>query len=206
MENQIDRINALTSNARNTWFVLLGALIFVGLTLMQVDAIDFYGVDRATQLPLVNVSVPTRLFFYAAPFLVAAVYGYFHLYLIRLWDALGPAPYQNDFAEPLSDLIQPWLVSDAAFDRQSDWRNVFLDASVEVPPELRQWMGDPCQWRWAETYRDDNGPLSDAEFFGMWRGWLERAQDQLITWEQYAPDRWREVPAIAPPSECTWAE
>lgn len=82
--SDIDRINALTSNARNTWFALLGVLVFVSITLMGVEHIDFYGVDRATALPLVNVDVPTRYFFIAAPLLIAAIFGYFHLYLIRL--------------------------------------------------------------------------------------------------------------------------
>ena len=33
--NDIERINALTTNARNTWFVLITALVFVGITLMS---------------------------------------------------------------------------------------------------------------------------------------------------------------------------
>ncbi|WP_424830327.1 pentapeptide repeat-containing protein [Ruegeria sp.] len=109
----IDRINALTNNARNTWFALLGVLVFVGLTLMRVEHIDFYGVNRATQLPLVNVEVPTRFFFVAAPILTAAVYGYFHLYLVRLWDALASADARQGGLR-LGDAITPWLVTDAA--------------------------------------------------------------------------------------------
>ena len=117
-DQTIARINALTSNARNTWFALLSALLFVGVTLMGVEHIDFYGVDRATQLPLINVSVPTPLFFYAAPLLTAAIYGYFHLYLIRLWDALGSAPARVN-GDRLGDAISPWLVTDAALHLRS---------------------------------------------------------------------------------------
>ena len=47
-QDHIDRIDALTRNARNTWFTLLAALVFVSVTLMGVEHIDFYGVDRAT--------------------------------------------------------------------------------------------------------------------------------------------------------------
>jgi uncharacterized protein YjbI with pentapeptide repeats len=112
-QDHLDRINALTRNARQTWFALLAALVFVGITLMSVEHIDFYGVDRATQLPLVNVAVPTRYFFVAAPILIAAIYGYFHLYLIRLWDALGAAPARLGGLR-LGDAIAPWLVTDAA--------------------------------------------------------------------------------------------
>ena len=112
-DEMLKRIDALTRNARTTWFALLAALVFVGITLMGVEHIDFYGVNRATQLPLVDVEVPTPLFFYAAPILTAAIYGYFHLYLIRLWDALGQAdPRIGD--TPLGDRISPWLVADAA--------------------------------------------------------------------------------------------
>lgn len=109
----LPRIRELTGNARNTWFVLLGVLVFVGVTLMGVEDIDFFGAERATELPLVGVTVPTRLFFVVAPILTAAVYGYFHLYLIRLWHALGRAPPQSG-GMPLGDCVPPWLVSDAA--------------------------------------------------------------------------------------------
>lgn len=112
-DTHVTRINALTTNARNTWFVLLGVLVFVTITLMGVEDIDFYGVDRATKLPLVDVEVPTRLFFVAAPILSAAVYGYFHLYLIRLWDALGAAPAAHE-RRTLGDAVNPWLVTDMA--------------------------------------------------------------------------------------------
>lgn len=112
-EDHVTRINALTTNARNTWFVLLGVLVFVSVTLMGVEDIDFYGVDRATKLPPMDVEVPTRLFFVAASILSAAVFGYFHLYLIRLWDALGAALYEHP-GKHLADNVTPWLVTDMA--------------------------------------------------------------------------------------------
>ena len=122
--NDIERINALTTNARNTWFVLLAALVFVGITLMSIEHIDFYGVDRATTLPLVNVEVPTRAFFIAAPLLIAAIYIYFHLYLLRLWDALSTAPARID-KRPLGDVIAPWLITDAALHMRTNRREEY---------------------------------------------------------------------------------
>ncbi|OLS51317.1 hypothetical protein BV392_04420 [Rhodovulum sulfidophilum] len=117
----VGRIDALTRNARNTWFALLGLLVFVGITLMSVEHIDFYGIDRATKLPLVNVDVPTRYFFVAAPILTAAFYIYFHLHLIRLWDALGAADNRIG-GQPLGDAVMPWLVTDAALHLRNLWR------------------------------------------------------------------------------------
>ncbi|MDU9003449.1 pentapeptide repeat-containing protein [Sedimentitalea todarodis] len=151
----VARINALTTNARNTWFVLLGVLVFVAITLMGVQHIDFYGVDRATALPLVNVSVPTWLFFYAAPLLITAVYGYFHLYLIRLWDALGAAdPIINK--TPLGDAITPWLVSDVALKLRATYRDptCITPRAMEIPNAiwntLFAWIAGPAilGWLW----------------------------------------------------------
>ena len=113
MSDHVTRINALTTNARNTWFALLAALVFVGVTLLSVKPIDFYGVGRATQLPLVGVSVPTELFFYAAPLLTVAIYAYFHLYLVRLWDALSEAPPRLE-GKRLAEAVAPWLITDSA--------------------------------------------------------------------------------------------
>ncbi|MEO9778407.1 MAG: pentapeptide repeat-containing protein [Sedimentitalea sp.] len=151
----VARINALTTNARNTWFVLLGVLVLVAITLMGVQHIDFYGVDRATALPLVNVSVPTWLFFYAAPLLITAVYGYFHLYLIRLWDALGDAdPIIN--GTPLGDAITPWLVSDVALKLHATYRDptCITPRAMEIPNAiwntLFAWIAGPAilGWLW----------------------------------------------------------
>ena len=149
----VARINALTTNARNTWFVLLGVLVFVSITLMGVQHIDFYGVDRQTALPLVNVSVPTWLFFYAAPLLITAVYGYFHLYLIRLWDVLGVA--KPDVAgTPLGDAITPWLVSDVALKLRAIKRdpNCITPRTMEVPNALWNtlfaWVAGPAVLGW----------------------------------------------------------
>lgn len=122
----LERIEAISQNARTTWFGLLGLLAFVMVTLLGVQDIDFFGYDRETKLPLIGVSVPTSTFFWAAPILTAAIYAYFHFYLMKLWDALGRAPARISAAQPwqkrkwlaqddaLGDRIHPWLVSDAA--------------------------------------------------------------------------------------------
>ena len=153
LPTEIDRIDALTKNARNTWFALLGTLVFMGMTLMGVEHIDFYGVNRATKLPLVDVAVPTLYFFAAAPILTAAIYGYFHLYLIRLWDAIGSADasYKNDPKDEksrlLGDIIAPWLVTDAALQLRRYLRKEncttprMLEFLASVSNCLLSWLG-----------------------------------------------------------------
>ena len=64
---QIERINQVSAMARTSWIALLGYLAFIGVTLLGVEDADFFVPSRQTQLPLVNVSIPTASFFFFAP-------------------------------------------------------------------------------------------------------------------------------------------
>ncbi len=154
----IDRINALTSNARSTWLGLFSVLVFAVVTLVRIEHIDFYGVDRGTQLPLVNITVPTYIFFYAAPILIFAIYGYLHLYLIRLWDALSVAPAWIGRTR-LGDAVSPWLITDAALSlreilrrdgcakrRETDYTSMILNFVIS-------WLSGPfiLGWIWCQS-------------------------------------------------------
>ncbi len=108
----LERVDTITRNARGIWFGLLGALVFAGVTLLGIEDIDFFGIDRQTKLPLIGVSVPVTYFFAAGSALVAAFYVYFHLYLVQLWEVLGAAPARPQ-GRALSATVHPWLVSDA---------------------------------------------------------------------------------------------
>ena len=109
----ISRINAVIANARPTWFALLGALVFCGITLLGVRDVDFFAANQRTQLPLVNVSVPVNYFFGAGAALVTGLYIYLHLYLELLWAALGMAPARVG-SQSLAERILPWQVSEWA--------------------------------------------------------------------------------------------
>jgi len=108
----VERVAALTRTARTTWLGLLSYLAFVGVTLMGVEDADFFISERQTDLPLIGVSVPTTLFFYIAPTLGAMLYIHMHLYLLKLWKALGEL--QSDPSQPVGEGIAPWIVSDMA--------------------------------------------------------------------------------------------
>ncbi|MEM6661793.1 MAG: pentapeptide repeat-containing protein [Pseudomonadota bacterium] len=112
-DDVLDHIAKVSQNARAIWFGLLALLAFVTVTLMTHQDADFYAVDAATKLPVVNIDVPPLAFFIAAPVLTATLYCYLHLYLINLWDALADAPPRAG-GEPLSERIFPTLLSHAA--------------------------------------------------------------------------------------------
>ncbi|MEL6197359.1 MAG: hypothetical protein AAFT19_05905, partial [Pseudomonadota bacterium] len=105
-EAEIAHIREISQNARTTWFGLLALLAFIGVTLMAHEDAHFFARDVETQLPLVNISVPTVAFFIGAPLLLTAVYAYLHLYLVVLWDALARAQDEVD-GVALVDRIYP---------------------------------------------------------------------------------------------------
>jgi hypothetical protein len=117
---KIARINEISAIARTSWIGLLAYLAFIFVTLLGVEDADFLVPARQTQLPLVNVSIPTASFFVFAPVLAAALCVYLHLFLIKLWDAIAETPAQiRTHAErpgwiPLSEAIHPWLVNEYA--------------------------------------------------------------------------------------------
>ena len=125
-QTDLERISQIIQNARATWFALLGALVFAGVTLASVDDISFFVKSEQTKLPLLGISVPVTAFFVFGAPLIAAIYCYFHLYLEQLWTALGEAEARID-GKPLADCIFPWLVSDAMLRQRDKWRGIKND-------------------------------------------------------------------------------
>jgi uncharacterized protein YjbI with pentapeptide repeats len=116
---EISRINELSRTSRTVWLSLLGYLAFVGITLLGVDDADFFVPSRQTQLPLINVSIPTSSFFLFSPILGAALYVYLHLYLVKLWEALAVPSAEID-GQYLSDVVTPWLIVDYGLAQRKD--------------------------------------------------------------------------------------
>ena len=112
-EAALRHIDGISQNARANWFALLGLLAYVGVTMMAHKDADFFAYGVATQLPIINLSVPTVAFFIAAPLLMAAVYCYFQVYLVSLWDEVADAPPK--FVDGiLFDYVFPTFITQSA--------------------------------------------------------------------------------------------
>ncbi|MEM9784070.1 MAG: pentapeptide repeat-containing protein [Pseudomonadota bacterium] len=109
----LDHIREISQNARATWFTQLALLAFVGVTLLAHEDAHFFAFGVETQLPLVGISVPTTSFFWVAPLLIASLYGYLHVYLLTLWDALAEAPATLG-AKPLFQRVTPTMIAHTA--------------------------------------------------------------------------------------------
>jgi uncharacterized protein YjbI with pentapeptide repeats len=149
----VERIQAIVGNARTVWFALIAFLAFIGLTLTSVRDLDFFSATATTQLPIVNIAIPTTTFFWSAAWLAAILHTYFHLYLLKLWDVLAEAPPEIDGA-PLGDRVFPWLVVDWALRLRSD---------QPTTPRPMDWLASAVTWLviWLAT------PLLLAAFW--WR-------------------------------------
>lgn len=108
---QVERINELSASAKTSWFALLGYFAFVGISLLGVEDADFFLASRQTDLPLVDLAIPTGQFFLFGPLLGTILYVYLHLYLLKLWEALAEAPARLD-DQALSQKVAPWLIND----------------------------------------------------------------------------------------------
>ena len=104
--------------ARASWIAMLGYFAFVFVTLLGVEDADFFVPSRQTQLPLVNVAIPTASFFWFAPPLGAALYVYLHIVLLKLWDAIADLEKPRVDGHPVGDLINPWLANDWALSQR----------------------------------------------------------------------------------------
>ena len=74
------------------------------------------------------------------------------------------------------------VLTGAARDEQTDFRNVFLDGTVTMTPAFRTRMGHPCQWI--------THTLDDTEFLSLWRWWAERITGFL----SFLPDKIQNAP------------
>lgn len=207
--DQIARIDDLTRNARGTWFGLLGVLTFVGVTLLSIQPIDFYGVDRSTELPIVGIAILTKQFTIYAPIVTAIFFCYFHVQLIRLWDAIALADQPGD-SDPLARHLSPWLIVDLALQLRN-WRQGdnstdprALDLVSAVLNILLAWVFGLfvgfANWWWPMVARDlDMSLIAAAAFLAML---LCAYASAWVLWHRMGGDRsaapthlFRSVPA-----------
>lgn len=154
-ENPVPRIDALTSAGRANWLALLGYLAFVMVTTLGVEDIDFFVDSRQTQLPLVNVSIPTVSFFVFAPILGAALYVHLHLHVRKVAEALAEAPAGRS---RLEERIAPWMLNDFILRERRDRERVIrarpLDRLAGVTSGFLVWWAGPVvlMLMWARTW------------------------------------------------------
>src|SRR5262249_16878252 len=67
--------------------------------------------SASSALPIVQTPIPIRYFFWVAPLVLLAVYGYLLLYLQRLWDGLAELPAVFPDGRTLHQRASSWLLN-----------------------------------------------------------------------------------------------
>lgn len=161
-----DRITELSGLARTAWASLLTAILFIGVTLVSLKHSEFLVAGENVALPVINLSMPTRMFFFCAPVLLAVLYINLHNYLSRLWKVFEIAP--ADRAENVALEVEAFRLADCV----PTWMG--NDLALSLRPENR-----PHGWQW-ERHRN-----LLARFL-FW--WLAPAV-LLYAWYRFLPAR-----------------
>ncbi|NVK33723.1 MAG: pentapeptide repeat-containing protein, partial [Rhodobacteraceae bacterium] len=114
MKRKLDHVAEISKNARATWFSLILLLLFSTIAVAGVQDRDYFTYGAGLTLPVINFQVPVTSFFAVTPVLILGLYTYLHLYLLKLWRALGDLPGQLPNGVALDDAVFPWMVADAA--------------------------------------------------------------------------------------------
>ena len=141
----LDQVAKISGHARNTFLAVIGGCVFSWLTVATAQDAALLMNSSETALPIIQTKVPVAGFFWAAPYILLALYLYLHLYLQRLWDGLAELPAIFPDGRRLDQRAYPWLliglasayVPRLARRRPTAWRLQFvlslLSAWVLVP-------------------------------------------------------------------------
>ncbi|TPE51493.1 pentapeptide repeat-containing protein [Amaricoccus solimangrovi] len=132
-----ERITELTALAKGAWTSLLTAILFIGVTLVSLRHAEFLVAGENVTLPVISLSMPTRMFFFCAPVLLAVLYVNLHNHLRRLWKAFEIAPPDREGSPEfgtkpyrLADDIPTWMGNDLA-----------LSMNAGNTPHAEEWAG-----------------------------------------------------------------
>lgn len=155
VEDQIAHINELTKVGRANWLGLLAYLSFSFITLLGVVDADFFIPERQTNLPIINVSIPTFSFFIFSPLLGSALYVYLHLHLRKVSEALTrPAAKIN--GQPLERYCSSWLMTDFILRQRRDFSSTsrHMDWLASITTVSLIWLAGPTVlfWFWVRSF------------------------------------------------------
>ena len=97
--------------ASATFITQIGASFYSMITIATTTVGRLGESTALTKLPILGTEIPIITFFVAAPFVLAGVYAYFHLYLLRLWRLVAALPARFPDGRSLDEKAFPWLLT-----------------------------------------------------------------------------------------------
>ncbi|MCP4582760.1 MAG: hypothetical protein GY839_14210 [candidate division Zixibacteria bacterium] len=99
----------ISKNTRVIFNLLILACIYSILTIIITTDANLILNNVPTKLPIINMLVPVRYFYWLMPIFLLIIYIYQHLHLQRLWETLAMLPALFQDGKPLDKKVFPWF-------------------------------------------------------------------------------------------------
>jgi uncharacterized protein YjbI with pentapeptide repeats len=107
-------VEELSKKAGTLLTSMVMGCIYACLTIATTTDARLLTNSRTSPLPIIQADIPVAGFYWLAPAALGALYVYFHLYLLRLWQHLADLPAIFPDGRPLHERAYPWLPSGLA--------------------------------------------------------------------------------------------
>ncbi len=107
----LDAVEKVAKHCRGLFIIMISAALVVFLKLVSLTGRDLVLGDTQLTLPIVGNVVSSGVFIIAMPFLLLALYLYFHFYLSWLWERIAILPAVFPDGRSLYTASYPWLLS-----------------------------------------------------------------------------------------------
>jgi uncharacterized protein YjbI with pentapeptide repeats len=104
-------VEEISKNARKILFLMT---VFCGYSLAVIASttdLQILTNSVSEPLPVINIQNPTVWLFIIGPYILIGLYLYFHIYVRRIWEALGKLPAKLPDGRRLDEWVYPWVLN-----------------------------------------------------------------------------------------------
>jgi len=139
----LETVEKTSQNARKIFFAMLLGCVYSWLTIATTTDVRLLTNTASSPLPIIGTEIPIAWFYIAAPLVLICLYFYFHLYLLKLWEALASLPAIFPDGKRLDERAYPWLLNGLVrryFKRLKDGRPFIAHMQEWITIFLAWWV------------------------------------------------------------------
>jgi uncharacterized protein YjbI with pentapeptide repeats len=100
-----------SKHARNIFLAMVGACVYVWLTIATTTDAALLTNSSGTPLPIISAPIPIAWFYWVVPAILLTLYFYLHFYMQSMWEGLGKLPAIFPDGRRLEETTYPWLLT-----------------------------------------------------------------------------------------------
>src|SRR5262245_57268243 len=109
--DELTNVKELSDSAQKLFLSILAGCVYSWLTIGTTTDARLLPNSSSSPLPIIQTEIPIAYFYWVAPILLVCLYGYFHLYLQRLWEGLADLPAFFPDGRSLDKQASSWLLN-----------------------------------------------------------------------------------------------